>query len=100
MVKAGNGREALEQVENEQPDLVIMDVMMPEMNGLEVLAKIREKPETTDLPVIIMTANAQRFTKDEAETAGVSAFLTKPFSPTHLMMQVREHLEGEDSQTS
>ena len=94
MVKAVNGREALERVELEKPDLVIMDVMMPELNGLEVLNQIRKKAETADLPVIIMTANAQRFTKEEAETAGVSAFLTKPFSPTQLMIEIRKQLGG------
>ena len=92
MVKAINGREALEKVTATSPDLVIMDVMMPEFNGLEVLAKIRENPKTKDLPVIIMTANAQRFTKEEAEGAGVSAFLTKPFSPTQLMLEIRKQL--------
>lgn len=94
MVKAVNGREALERVEMEKPDLVIMDVMMPELNGLEVLNQIRKKAETANLPVIIMTANAQRFTKEEAETAGVSAFLTKPFSPTQLMIEIRKQLGG------
>ncbi len=98
MVKAVNGREALEKVEAEKPDLIIMDVMMPELNGLEVLSQIRQKSETARLPVIIMTANAQRFTKEEAETAGVSAFLTKPFSPTQLMEEIRRQLgESEGS---
>ena len=78
MVKAVNGREALEKVASAKPDLIIMDVMMPELNGLEVLSQIRKQPATAELPVIIMTANAQRFTKEEAEAAGVSAFLTKP----------------------
>ncbi len=98
MVKAVNGREALEKVEQAKPDLVIMDVMMPELNGLEVLGQIRRKAETADLPVIIMTANAQRFTKEEAESAGVSAFLTKPFSPTQLMIEIRKQL-GEGAST-
>lgn len=92
MVKATNGREALEQIHAERPQLVIMDVMMPEINGLEVLAEVRKQAATKDLPVIIMTANAQRFTREEAEAAGVSAFLTKPFSPTQLMVEVRRHL--------
>lgn len=97
MVKAVNGRDALEKVTLAKPDLVIMDVMMPEFNGLEVLAEIRKNPDTETLPVIIMTANAQRFTKEEAETAGVSAFLTKPFSPTQLMLEIRKRLDEADS---
>ena len=97
MIKAVNGREALEKVESDRPDLIIMDVMMPEMNGLEVLSEIRKAPETSKLPVIIMTANAQRFTKEEAESAGVSAFLTKPFSPTQLMAQISQHIDEADS---
>lgn len=94
MVKATNGREALELIRSEPPQLVIMDVMMPEINGLEVLAEIRKQAATKDLPVIIMTANAQRFTREEAVSAGVSAFLTKPFSPTQLMGEVRRQLTG------
>lgn len=92
MVKASNGREALERIRDERPQLVIMDVMMPEINGLEVLAQVRRQPETKDLPIIIMTANAQRFTREEAEAAGVSAFLTKPFGPTQLMAEIRRQL--------
>lgn len=92
MVKASNGREALERIRDERPQLVIMDVMMPEINGLEVLAQVRRQPETRDLPIIIMTANAQRFTREEAEAAGVSAFLTKPFGPTQLMAEIRRQL--------
>lgn len=92
MVKATNGREALERVRDSSPQLVLMDVMMPEMNGLTVLARLRADPATQNLPVIIMTANAQRFTREEAEAAGVSAFLTKPFSPTQLMSEIRRQL--------
>jgi CheY-like chemotaxis protein len=94
MVKATNGREALERIREDRPALVIMDVMMPEINGLEVLAELRQREETRSLPVIIMTANAQRFTREQAEAAGVSAFLTKPFSPTQLMNEVRRQLEA------
>ena len=69
---------------------------MPEINGLEVLAQVRRQPETKDLPIIIMTANAQRFTREEAEAAGVSAFLTKPFGPTQLMAEIRRQLGLQD----
>jgi len=85
MIKAANGREALDRIREDHPRLVLMDVMMPEINGLEVLAELRKQETTRTLPVIIMTANAQRFTREEAEAVGVSAFLTKPFSPTQLM---------------
>jgi CheY-like chemotaxis protein len=94
MVKASNGREALERIGEQLPQLVLMDVMMPEINGLTVLARLRADPATKSLPVIIMTANAQRFTREEAEAAGVSAFLTKPFSPTQLMSEIRRQLGG------
>jgi CheY-like chemotaxis protein len=93
MIKATNGREALDRIRDGHPQLVLLDVMMPEINGLEVLAEIRKQEETKNLPVIIMTANAQRFTREEAEAAGVSAFLTKPFSPTQLMAEIRRQIE-------
>ena len=91
-ILASGGREGIQSAIDEQPDLAIVDVMMPEFNGLEVLTEIRKNPDTEQLPVIIMTANAQRFTKEEAENAGVSAFLTKPFSPTQLMSEIRKQL--------
>lgn len=92
MTKATSGNDALTRIRQDKPDLVLMDVMMPQLNGLEVLAKLREEEATRDLPVIIMTANAQRFTRDEAEAAGVTVYLTKPFSPTHLLAEVKRHL--------
>lgn len=97
MIKAVNGREALEKIDSEKPALVLMDVMMPEINGLEVLAEIRGQEATRTLPVIIMTANAQRFTREEAEAAGVSAFLTKPFSPTQLMAEINRQIGPRES---
>ena len=81
---------ALEKLSRDEPAVVVTDVRMPGMDGMELLERIGERyPE---LPVIIMTANAQRFTKEEAEEAGVSAFLTKPFSPTQLMSEIRKQL--------
>ena len=92
MDTASNGREAWERIDRNPPSLVIMDIMMPEMSGLEVLHKIREKEATRGLPVIIMTANAQKFAKEEAESSGVTVYLTKPFSPTLLVGEIRRQL--------
>ncbi len=86
---AVTGREALAQIESEQPDLVLLDVMMPEMTGYEVCRKIRENPATVLLPVVMLTgmdANAERINGIEA---GADDFLSKPPSHPELLARVR-----------
>lgn len=86
---ASTGREALAQVEREQPDLVLLDVMMPGMSGYEVCRKIRENPSTVFLPVVMLTgvnANAERIKGIEA---GADDFLTKPPNHQELLARVR-----------
>jgi DNA-binding response OmpR family regulator len=90
---AYNGREALEKVENENPDLLILDVMMTELDGFSVCKKLRAKPETEKLPVIILTAKGQEIDRDLASESGATAYMTKPFSPKLLLDKVSELLK-------
>lgn len=89
MVNARNGREAIEVAEREVPNLIVMDVMMAEMDGLTALKHLKKTDLTKGIPVIMITASAQYVTQQEAETSGAALFLTKPFSPTQLLMALR-----------
>ncbi len=92
VVTAGSGREALEQVESEQPDLVLLDVVMPEMSGYEVCRKIRENPTTGILPVVMVTALDPAEERIKGLDAGADDFLTKPINQAELLARVRSLL--------
>ena len=92
MIKARNGREAIEAAIRERPFLVVMDAMMPNMDGFTALRKLKEEPATRDIPVIMLTANPHKFGREEAETSGAAIFRTKPFSPTQLLEDIRKHV--------
>lgn len=89
---ACNGREALEQVERHRPDLIVMDIVMPELDGLGALRQLRSQAATAALPVIMLTVRGHTVTREQAELAGASLFITKPFSPSHLLKEVRRLL--------
>ena len=89
VVTASNGAEALEKVATEKPDLVIMDVMMPEMDGLQALQKLKDDPATASVPVIMLTAKAQDSDVFQGWKSGADLYLTKPFNPQELMTFVR-----------
>ena len=90
IVAARNGREAVEAAAREKPDLVIMDVMMAEMDGLSALKLMKQAEATRGIPVIMLTASANTLTREESETSGAAAFFTKPFSPTKLLVEIKK----------
>jgi two-component system, OmpR family, alkaline phosphatase synthesis response regulator PhoP len=85
VISAGDGREALKKLAAERPDLVILDVRMPYMNGLETLKEIRSNPATRALPVIMLTAKAQDQDVFRGYSHGADVYLTKPFNPMELL---------------
>ena len=89
VVTAGDGKEALEKVASEQPDLVVLDVMMPYMDGFEVLQTLRRNAATREIPVIMLTAKAQDADVFKGWQSGVDLYLTKPFKPMALMSFVK-----------
>lgn len=89
-----NGAQALPRVADVKPDLVILDLMLPGMSGLEILSSLRANPETEALRVLMLTAKGQGRDREAAERAGVSAFMSKPFSNAEMRAQVRALMEG------
>ena len=92
IVIARNGREAVELAAREKPDLIVMDVIMPEMDGLTALKHLKASPDTAGIPVIMLTVRGHALTRQQAEEAGAAIFLTKPFSPTQLLAEARKLL--------
>lgn len=89
VVTAYDGREALEKVKAEKPDLIVLDVMMPLMDGFEVLSNLKKDPETKEIPVIMLTAKAQDADVFRGWQSGVDCYLTKPFNPMELLTFVK-----------
>jgi len=96
VITAFDGPEALKKVENERPDLIVLDVMMPKMDGFEVLKRLQANPETREIPVIMLTAKAQDADVFRGWSSGVSAYLTKPFNPLELITFVKRIMSGFD----
>jgi two-component system alkaline phosphatase synthesis response regulator PhoP/two-component system response regulator VicR len=96
VVTAFDGKEGLEKIRSEKPNLVVLDVMMPYMDGFEVLKTIRREPETENLPVIMLTAKAQDKDVFEGYHYGADMYLTKPFNPMELVTFVKRIAQGQD----
>jgi len=90
-----NGGEALRLAESFRPDVVVLDVMMPERSGFEVCQKIRENPILRDVKIIMLTAKGRDAERDRGLNLGANAYLTKPFSTKELMRTVRGLLPDE-----
>ncbi|MEJ2679244.1 MAG: response regulator [Gemmatimonadota bacterium] len=89
VVVAHDGQEALELLRSDQPfDLVLLDIMMPRMSGLDVLRELRQLPHRVDTPVIMLTAKGQEADRENASRYGATDFLTKPFSPKKLLARI------------
>ena len=89
-----NGREALEIAVRERPDLIVMDVVMPELDGLTALRQLKENPDTTAIPVIMLTMRGQALARQEAEKSGAAIYITKPYSPSQLLAEAKRILIG------
>ena len=97
VIVAVDGEDALAKARTESPDLILLDVMMPKFDGFEVLAQLKADAATRDIPVIMLTANPHKYTREEAESSGAAIFLTKPFSPTQLLEEIRKHTLDSDA---
>ena len=94
VVMAKDGKEGLKVAQNEQPDAIIMDVMMPMMGGYEACLRLKEIPTTAHIPVLILTAKVQPAEKTYSTMAGADDFLTKPAEPDVIVARVKKLLES------
>lgn len=92
VVIAGNAGEALELFQQVKPNLILLDVMMPEIDGLTLLKWLREHSEQDDLPIHIVSAKAQDADREAALKAGANGFIAKPFSLDELLQEVGNYL--------
>jgi len=88
VVSAGDGRTALALAKSRQPDLVVLDVMMPELNGVEVAKRLRSQTETASIPIIMLTAKGEETHELEGLGAGADDYITKPFSMQVLLARI------------
>jgi DNA-binding response OmpR family regulator len=93
MLTATDGRSGLDLLDTEKPDLIILDIMMPLMDGMEVLREIRSHRGTSRIPVIMLTAKTASVTVDEARQLWVSDYVMKPFDPEKLVAKVKKALK-------
>lgn len=96
VITARNGQEALELTQQHKPDLVILDVMMPIMDGWDALAGIRQNPETTEMLVILLTALASDSDVARGLYRGADLYISKPYDPPEMMLMVERLLQGEE----
>jgi two-component system alkaline phosphatase synthesis response regulator PhoP len=96
VVKAKNGAEAVKLAQKEIPDLILMDVRMPQMTGYEACAALKEIPETKDIPVVFLSAKGQEQEIQTGMNVGAVEYILKPFAPDVLTNQVREILQRLD----
>ena len=94
---AENGEEAIESIKTEKPELVILDVMMPEVDGFEVCNTIKNKLGMKDVYVLMLTADGQEFNKQKSKDVGTDDFMTKPFDPDEIIKKAAKILELEIS---
>ena len=92
VTEAENGEEAIAAVAKEPPDLILMDIQMPIMDGYEATRRIKADPATRSIPIIVVTSYALSGDEEKARTAGCDAYVTKPYSPRQLLAKVREFL--------
>lgn len=90
-----SAKDALSNLAGLQPDLFLLDVMMPDMDGPELLGELRKRPEFRDTPVVFMTAKAEASLQNAPFSEGALAYITKPFDPFALPEQLKSLLENE-----
>ncbi len=92
MDEAHDGQEALVAVAKQRPDLILMDIQLPIMDGYEATRRIKADPATKDIPIIVVTSYALSGDEGKARDAGCDAYVTKPYSPRQLLAKIREYL--------
>ena len=93
LLTASNGQDSWETIQEQKPDLVFLDVMMPKMSGYEVCQRVKQDPELADVYVIMLTARGQEVDRERGSQVGADEYVTKPFDPDQII-QCAERVLG------
>lgn len=93
LLEAADGPSALETARCERPDLILLDLALPQLSGTEVCRQLKEAPATADIPVLLLTGMVQQAKRDAAQATGAQGCIEKPFSPSTLTAQIAELLQ-------
>ena len=93
LLTAKDGQEALEKASTERPDLIFLDVLMPRMDGFQTCRALRSRPETKNVPIILVTTRGEPHYVRQGFESGCTDYITKPFDGEELLAKVRGHLE-------
>ncbi len=93
LITAKDGQEAVEKAESERPDLILMDIVMPKMNGFEAVQKIRENEATKLIPIIMVTTRGEEDNMEKGYKNGCNDYVTKPINGPELLTKIRNFLE-------
>ncbi|ERN40962.1 response regulator receiver protein [Rubidibacter lacunae KORDI 51-2] len=91
-----DGVEALERIQESRPDIVVLDIVMPRMNGYEVCRQIKTDPETQGVPVVMCSSKGEEFDRYWGIKQGADAYISKPFEPAELIGTVKQLLRGRE----
>ena len=89
---ASDGMEALEQMQSQRPDMVVLDIVMPRMNGYELCRRIKADPSTQHVPVVMCSSKGEEFDRYWGMKQGADAYITKPFRPADMLSTVKQLL--------
>lgn len=92
LISACDGKEGVDTATREKPDLILMDVVMPRMTGIEACRLLKQQPDTKRIPVILLTSRGEKDIADEGRAAGCTDFLTKPVDDDKLVALLKKHL--------
>jgi two-component system cell cycle response regulator DivK len=92
LIEAEDGESGVAQALKDVPDLILMDVQLPKMSGLDATRVLKADPRTADIPIIVITSFALSGDREKATAAGASSYLSKPYSPRELLALVRQYL--------
>ena len=90
MLSAFDGEEGLKMVQEEKPDLILLDKIMPKMDGLEVCQRLKSDPKTKDIPIIIVSASGEKDLPERCQAAGADDLIIKPFEPEDLLFRIKK----------
>lgn len=93
VIVATDGVEGLQKAQQEMPDLITLDIMLPELNGYEVISRLRQNEKTSEIPILILSVRELKEDKEKGLNLGANAYLTKPFRPKDLVKHVMKILK-------